>query len=522
MFHGGHEGLPEADTAGIGDPRAFPQVNETEMMFPYTEGFDHVPATAFYLEELPPDDDELQLWQLSNLYGYGGYPVMGDGFVADEYGYRPGPYEPRQHRAYSSDPLVDSLAHFLGTPEDNWQMSDHRVGEEIDFGDVWELDAVRQIGKEANVPQYLVDSVDPEADENLLELMVRIAENPEKWRSIHSAIERLDQAAEKLDESYERKDIEKRSSPYQEHYHPHKEMSHTKRKKLAMMKKRKKKKHEWEEGPERPYADKIRHDHRKEEYGSSFEKPKSAAYASVVFPSNENQNFERWKVRYQPVEPEDVEGGVPKDYKHPKWPTRTSSDYNRYAKKKLKMKAMVKEAKEKEKSAADLRRWQVLKFNKHLVDKWSKVKDLKGQEAASEEKHEDAGMTAKEKSLATNNWVTPKEHKENWPHFAYHRVTSSPSVQQRDAGAQPRHRSAYVAVSVVPTNSTGAVDSKPHPSEPHHKQNKLPDLFDHVLDEQEKAKSLKEVEDKFHMGDSERLRLQQVMRDASNSSNRTT
>lgn len=34
----------------------------------------------------------------------------------------------------------------------------------------------------------LVDSVDPEADENLLELMVRIAENPEKWRSIHAAI----------------------------------------------------------------------------------------------------------------------------------------------------------------------------------------------------------------------------------------------------------------------------------------------------------------------------------------------
>lgn len=319
--------------------------------------------------------------------------------------------------------------------------------------------------------------------------------------------ERLDQAVGKMDESYERKDIEKRSSPYEGHYHPHKEMSHTKRKKLAKMKR--KKSHDWgEEVPERSYGEKIRHDHRKEEYGSQFEKPKSAAYASVVFPNNENQNFDRWKVRYQPVEPEDVEGGVPKDYKHPQWPTRTNSAYNRYAKKKLKMKAMAKEAKEKAssaKSAADLRRWQILKFNKNLVDKWSKVKQLRGQEAPPEEKHDDGGMSDKEKSLATNNWVTPKEHKENWPHFAYHRVTSSPGVQQRDAGAQPRHRSAYVAVSVVPTNSTGgygdrsanpetdrshpssvsgAADGKPHPSEPHHKQNKLPDLFDHVLDEQ--------------------------------------
>lgn len=122
---------------------------------PYAESFDHVPGTTYYLEEVSPTDEELQLWQLSNPYGY---PEIGmpEGYVEDEYAaYGPELYGPRQHRTYSPDPLVESLAHFLGTPENNWEMGDHQVGDEVDFGDIWELDAVRQIGKEANVPQYV-------------------------------------------------------------------------------------------------------------------------------------------------------------------------------------------------------------------------------------------------------------------------------------------------------------------------------------------------------------------------------
>jgi hypothetical protein len=34
----------------------------------------------------------------------------------------------------------------------------------------------------------LVDSVSPKADEDLLELMVRIAENPSEWQQVHQLL----------------------------------------------------------------------------------------------------------------------------------------------------------------------------------------------------------------------------------------------------------------------------------------------------------------------------------------------
>ncbi|XP_063230904.1 death domain-associated protein 6-like [Bacillus rossius redtenbacheri] len=48
------------------------------------------------------------------------------------------------------------------------------------------------VGNSSGSRQQLVDSVDPGADEDLLELMVRIAESPAEWRRVHNTLQALD------------------------------------------------------------------------------------------------------------------------------------------------------------------------------------------------------------------------------------------------------------------------------------------------------------------------------------------
>ncbi|PSN35054.1 hypothetical protein C0J52_24063, partial [Blattella germanica] len=66
--------------------------------------------------------------------------------------------------------------------------SRHKESEEAEFDTVHKLEQVRELDKKANIPQKLVDSVSPKADEDLLELMVRIAENPAEWQRVHNVL----------------------------------------------------------------------------------------------------------------------------------------------------------------------------------------------------------------------------------------------------------------------------------------------------------------------------------------------
>lgn len=200
-------------------------------------------------------------------------------------------------------------------------------------------------------------------------------------------------------------------------------------------------------------------------------KPKSAPLASEVFNNNENKNFERWKVKYEGKTDDD-------NNKYPEWPSfRDNFDYLTYNRPKINPKKVTNHGHETKyhhrhhdsssfkNKLKEIRRWGLLKQSrKNLIDKWSRTNNEvdennnwkdKNNNVKSVEREQNK-LAEKAKMLAANNWSAPQPQKEKvWPHFTYHRVTSSPSVQQRDAGAQPRHRSAYVAVSVIPSNTTG-------------------------------------------------------------------
>lgn len=196
-------------------------------------------------------------------------------------------------------------------------------------------------------------------------------------------------------------------------------------------------------------------------------KPKSAPLASEVFNNNENKNFERWKVKYEAKNDDNV---------YPEWPTfRNNFDHLIYNRPKINPKTVTNTGYETKyhhrhhdssfKNKLKEIRWGLLKQSrKNLIDKWSRTNNEVVENNNWEDKNnkiksverEQNKLAEKAKMLAANNWSEPQQQKEKvWPHFTYHRVTSSPSVQQRDAGAQPRHRSAYVAVSVIPSNTTG-------------------------------------------------------------------
>lgn len=508
---------------------------------------------------------------------------------------------PTAETTSSYDSLVESLTIFLGSPERSSEISSrrsHKSNKEIDFKGLTELDTVRKMGKGANIPQDLVDAVDPEADENLLELMVRIAENPVEWRNVHKAMQRLDRAmltSDKiLSHSYEKKEIGKRSSPYREERK--KKQKHAKLRKrkgnyrysdkwtkdFLSEKQRKGRKnrtksrsrhraknknkpkellHPFKSSSSTP--GKIRHgtyENENSDYGKYSEnsinsvieklrlnkngdnpytfadlKPKSAPFE---FNNSENKNFERWKTGKWPewpnlnnYRPKTISSGSSTGFE-------TKYHHSRHRdssfKKKLK----------------EIRRWGLLKQNrKNLFDNWSsRSNEVDENNSWKDDKNnvktvgkEDSKLAEKAKMLAANNWSAPEGQKEKvWPHFSYHRVTSSPSVQQRDAGAQPRHRSAYVAVSVIPSNDTGNTLRKNPPksdtsqkTNPQHKiQNgysknrSLPDLFNQLVDnktlpDDQEKNSLRTIEERFHFKNEDRTRLQQVMRDA-NSSNKTT
>lgn len=190
-------------------------------------------------------------------------------------------------------------------------------------------------------------------------------------------------------------------------------------------------------------------------------KPKSAPLASEVFNVDENKNFERWKIKY---------GGKTEDYKYPEWPRFRSEFQTHIYRPKPKIANTRYEPKVHHRHSEDsyknkmkeIRRWGLLKQNrKNILKNLSENNDAGSENWKETNSIESGGrqtdkLVDKAKILATNKWPSPEESKEKvWQRFTYHRVTSSPSVQQRDAGAQPRHPSAYVAVSVIPSNSTG-------------------------------------------------------------------
>ncbi|KAJ9582443.1 hypothetical protein L9F63_003212, partial [Diploptera punctata] len=92
-----------------------------------------------------------------------------------------------------------------GSPEiedhDNWNVSESQEqitnrttdSMETKFVDDQKQEDIREIEKKTSVSQKLVDSVSARADEDLLELMVRIAQNPEKWHQVHHELQLLDQ-----------------------------------------------------------------------------------------------------------------------------------------------------------------------------------------------------------------------------------------------------------------------------------------------------------------------------------------
>nr|CAD7424765.1 unnamed protein product [Timema monikensis] len=63
----------------------------------------------------------------------------------------------------------------------------HNESQEADLS-TDNIEEILNVDKKSNVPQKLVDAVDPRADEDLLELMVRIAESPNEWRHVHETL----------------------------------------------------------------------------------------------------------------------------------------------------------------------------------------------------------------------------------------------------------------------------------------------------------------------------------------------
>ncbi|XP_068085212.1 myb-like protein X [Anabrus simplex] len=89
--------------------------------------------------------------------------------------------------------LMKDLEKFLGlTKNMNNKRNDNGSQKEAELDSGTRLDQVRELQRKVDIPQQLVDSVSPRADEGLLELMVKIAEDPAEWHRVHMQLQQLD------------------------------------------------------------------------------------------------------------------------------------------------------------------------------------------------------------------------------------------------------------------------------------------------------------------------------------------